>query len=47
MYPKRMRIYMGCVGLASALVLWQSRAVLWHLDLTIVIFAAAPLANET
>jgi putative nucleotidyltransferase with HDIG domain len=37
---------MGCVGLASAVVLWLSRSVLWHLDLTIAIFAAAALVSS-
>lgn len=46
MYPRKLRIYMGIVGLASALVLWLSRAVLWHLDLTIAIFAAAALLSS-
>lgn len=46
MYPTKLKIYMGTVGLASAVVLWLSHGVLWHLNEAFLIFAVAALVSS-
>ncbi len=46
MYPPKLRIYMGLVGLGGIIVLWHTRMMLTHLTPTVGIFAAAALISS-
>lgn len=46
MYPQKLKIYMGIIGLASVIVLWQSRLFLTHMTLAALVFAGAALLSS-
>ncbi len=46
MYPRKLKIYMGLVSALSIFLLWQSRSLLYHMNISIAIFAGAAILSS-